>query len=210
MPRKPLVEIEIQTLKALREIALAGKGWRRGTVRGWVLGVDVNDLVNGWYGAVYHLPRLRLAGWVQSEPVRDPGRPRNQRITQAGEDELARVEGRAPAVIEAPHPVPSDNRQIFVSRRVWACLAVLQRHDAPVTWRDVERGIHERFGFWIYPDHVQMLLNRGFAEREERGSGREKVTWLAATPLGRAVRLADGAASESIVQLRLPRCAPAP
>lgn len=207
MPRKPLAPIEIETLRVLRETALAGKGWHRGGVRGWVLGTEMNDAVR-WYGAVQHLQRLRLAGWLQSETVHDPARPRNPlflwRITQAGEDELARVESRDPVPIGAPHPVPSDRRQIFVSRRVWACLAVLQRHDAPATWQDIERETHERFRLWIYTDQVQLLLNRGFAEREDQGTGREKVTWLVATPLGRAVRLADAKTSTSMVQLRLP------
>lgn len=71
--------------------------------------------------ATCRLQRLREAGWVLGEPVPDPGRPRQPiviwRITQDGENELARVEGRQPAALSPPRPDPKDTGLIYTSER---------------------------------------------------------------------------------------------
>lgn len=204
--RRALDEVEVATLKVLRDAAVAGRRWRRGRVRGWVLGTEMNALA-GKYGAAYCLQRLRAAGWVHSEAVRDPGRLGSPlviwRVTQGGEDALARIEERKAAPISTPRHDPRDDQIIYISRRAWVCLAVLHRHASPVMWRVLEQETHQRFRVHLRPDDVTMVLNRGLAEREDRGSGREKVTWLAATPLGRAARLMDGRTSETLVQVRI-------
>jgi hypothetical protein len=207
MPRKPLDERELLMLTTLRQLAVENEGWRWSGVRGWALGAEVSERA-GDRGAIYRLPRLRAAGWAASVEVSDAGRPRNPvtlwRVTQAGEDELARLAGRAPAVLAVPRPSRADARTIFVGRRMWACLSELQRAEGPVPWPELERRVRERLEIWGRLDDLKLLINRGFAEREDRGAGREKVIWFSATPRGRAVRLVDGRTSETLVQLRVP------
>ena len=206
MPRKPLDELELLTLRTLRRLAVEGIGWRWSGVRGWALGSEVTERT-GHHGANYRLPRLRAAGWATSAEVSDPGRSGNPvtlwRITQAGEDEVARVDGREPVLVSVPRPSRTDGRTIFVGRRMWACLSELQRAEGPVPWPELERRIHQRTKLWARLDDLKLLVNRGFAEREDRGTGREKVIWFSATAPGRAVRLADGRASRALVQLRV-------
>lgn len=207
MPRKPLDEREMLALKALRQLAVEGEGWRWSGVRGWALGAEVSDRA-GDRGAIYRLPRLRVAGWVTSAEVGDAGRSRNPvtlwRITQAGENELARLDGRDPVVLPVRRPSRADAQTIFVGRRMWACLSELQRAEGPVSWPALERGVRERLKLWARLDDLKLLGNRGLAEREDRGTGRDKVIWFSATTRGRAVRLVDGRTSETLVQLRVP------
>jgi hypothetical protein len=208
MPRRPLDEDELSALRVLRAIAVEGRGWKRGKVRGWALGSEINNHAGNSI-ASYRLQRLREAGWVLGEHVRDPGRPRQPlviwRITQDGEGELARVEDRDPVRIAPPRPDPRDAGLIYTSRDAWACLSVLQSHSGPVRWADLVEEVHRRFRAWVYPDDARMLLTRRLAVRTEEGSGREKVVRLEATAPGRAGRLADGRTSEEIVQLRIPQ-----
>lgn len=207
MPRKPLDEYELLALRTLRQLAVESRGWRWSGVRGWALGSEVSERA-GRHGAHYRLPRLRAAGWAASVEVGDAGRSGNPvtlwRITQAGEDELARLDGRDPACVAAPRPSRADARTIFVGRRMWACLSELQRADGPLSWPELERRVHERLKIWGGLDDPKLLINRGFAERGDRGTGREKVIWFLATARGRAVRLVDGRASETLMQLRVP------
>jgi hypothetical protein len=208
MPRRALDEDEIAALRVLRTAAVEEKGWKRGKVRGWMLGSEVNDRADSPV-ATYHLQRLRKARWASSEPVHDPGRPGQPlviwRITQEGEDELARLEGREPVRIAAPRPDPKDAGLIYTSRDAWACLAVLQSHPDPVRWPDLTAEARRRFRASVYLDDVKMLLTRRLAERQDEGSGRDKILWFHATPAGRSVRLADGKTNPAIVQLRLPQ-----
>lgn len=208
MRRRALDEDEIAALRVLRTAAVEGKGWKRGKVRGWMLGSEINDRADSSI-ASYYLRRLRVAGWALGEHVLDPGRPHQPlviwRITQAGENELARVEDRDPVRIAPPRSDPGDAGVIYTSRDAWSCLSVLQSHPGAVRWADVVDKVHRRFRAWVYPDDVKMLLTRDLAVRTDEGSGKQKVVWLHATPAGRAVRLADGRTSTDIVQLRIPQ-----
>jgi hypothetical protein len=212
MPRRALDEDEVAALRVLHAIATEGKGWKRGKVRGWALGSEVNHRAESSI-ATHRLQRLRGAGWVLGEPVPDPGRPRQPiviwRITQDGENELARVEGRQPAVIAPSRPDPKDAGLIYTSRDAWACLAVLHSRPDPVRWADLVDEVHRRFRTWVYLDDAKMLFTRALAKRNNQGSGREKVVWLHATPLGLAVRLVDGRTNTDVVQLRIPPDRPA-
>lgn len=207
MPRQALDEDEIAALRVLRTAAVEGKGWKRGKVRGWMLASEINDRADSSV-ASYRLQRLREAGGVLGEHVLDPGRPRQPlviwRITQGGEDELARVEARDPVRIAPPRPDPADVGVIYTSRDAWTCLTVLQSHPGAVRWADVVEKVHRRFRAWVYPDDVKMLLTRGLAVRTDEGPGNRKAVWLHATPAGRAVRLADGKTHPDVVQLRIP------
>lgn len=208
MPRRALDEDEIAALRVLRTLAVDGKGWKRGKVHGWALGSEVNDRADSPV-ATYHLQRLRKARWVSGEPVRDPGRPGQPlviwRITQEGEDELARLEGREPLRIEPVWPDPRDAGLIYTSRDAWASLAVLQSHPGPVRWPDLVDEAHRRFRASVYLDDVKMLLARGLAARADEGSGKDKVIWFHATEAGRSVRLVDGRTNPTLVQIRLPQ-----
>jgi DNA-binding transcriptional ArsR family regulator len=208
MPRRALDDDEIAALRVLRTTAVEGKGWKRGKVRGWMLASEINEGADSSI-ASYHLRRLREAGGVLGEHVRDPGRPRQPlviwRITQGGEDELARVEVRDPVRIARPRPDPGDAGVIYTSRDAWSCLSVLQSHPGPVRWADIVEKVHRRFRAWVYPDDMKMLLTRGLAVRTDEGSGKKKVVWLHATPVGRAVRLVDGKTNTDIAQLRIPQ-----
>lgn len=206
--RRELDDGEIKALKALHAAAASGGGWRRGKVRGWLLGSEVNDRSSSSIASL-SLQRLRNHGLVTGEPVHDPGRPGQSlviwRITQRGEDALAAREGHAPIVIEPYEPSKRDAGIIYTARDAWHCLAVLQRHHPHwVKWADLVAEVRRRFGNWVYVDDTKLLLARGLAEREDEGEGRAKVIWLRATRLGAATQLADGAANPTLVQLRLP------
>lgn len=208
MPRRALDEDEVAALRVLRTLAVEGKGWKRGKVRGWALGSEVNDRADSPIASL-RLQRLRERGWVIGEQVHDPGRPGQPlviwRITQEGEDELARAEGREPVRIAPTRRDPRDAGLIYTSRDAWACLAVLQSHPDPVRWPDLMAEAHRRFRASVYLDDVKMLLTRGMATRADEGSGRDKVVWFHATAAGRAVRRVDGKTNPALVQLRLPQ-----
>lgn len=208
MPRRALDEDEIAALRVLRTLAVEGKGWKRGKVRGWAVGSEVNDRADSPIASL-RLQRLRDRGWVIGEQVHDPGRPGQPlviwRITPEGEDELARAEGREPVRIAPARQDPRDAGVIYTSRDAWACLAVLQSHPDPVRWPDLMAEAHRRFRSSVYLDDVKMLLTRGLAARTDEGSGRDKVVWFHATAVGRAVRRVDGTTNPVLVQLRLPR-----
>lgn len=210
--RRGLNEGEIKSLRTLERAVAEGGGWRRGGVRGWLLGSQVNASCGSSVGSLY-LPRLRGLGLVSGEPVHDPGRRQARilwRITQVGADELARAEGREPARVDAPARDPLDERVVYIGAGAWACLAVLKaRHPGWVRWRDVMAEARKRHGAWVYLSDVLVLTARALAEREDEGQGSGKVIWLRATTIAHATRLLDAAASESWVQLLLPPPPPA-
>lgn len=206
--RAELDESEMAGLRVLREAAARGEGWRRGGVRGWLLGTELNARSKSAVTSLY-MQRLRRLGLVTGELVDDPGRPRQQpviwRITQSGEDALARAEGRVSIAIEPHAPDPRDRECIYISRDAWNCLEVLRKHHPQwVKWRDVVAEARRRFRSWVYIDATRLLLKRGLAEREDEGEGRKKIVWFHATRRGLATRLIDGGASPDLVQLRLP------
>jgi hypothetical protein len=205
MRRREIDRDEARVLGVLHDTALAGKGWKRGRVRGWALGGEIND----WTGsstASSYLTRLRAVGLVQGEPAHDPGRAGRPlvlwRITQAGEEAVARWEEREPAKIAPARRDPRDEGVVYIGRRAWQCLAVLQAQPESITWTDLVEQARRRFRDWVYLDDVRMLLNRGLVARESDGTGRSTVIRLRATPRGRRVRLLDGKASPELVQLR--------
>lgn len=208
MSRRELDDGEVKALRVLHAAAASNRGWRRGKVRGWLLGSEVNDRSSSSIASL-SLQRLRNQGLVTGESVHDPGR-RSQpvviwRITQRGEDALAARDGRASIVVEPYRPHKRDAGIIYTARDAWHCLAVLQRHHPHwVKWAELVAEVRRRFGNWVYIDDTKLLLARGLAEREDEGEGRAKIIWFRATRLGAATQLADGAANPTIVQLRLP------
>jgi hypothetical protein len=207
MPRRAVDDDEIRPLRVLSELARTGTGWRRARVRGWALGSEVNSLAKSVV-ATSHLQRLRQAGWVHSEPVLDPGRLRSAlvmwRITQAGENELARIDGRAAITIAPLKTDRRDDSRIYFSRDAWRCLAVLQSHPGAISWPHLVAEFRRRFGGAVWQDDAKMLLNRRLATREDSGSGRTRVVRYMATATGRATRLIDGRTNREIVQVQLP------
>jgi hypothetical protein len=198
--------VEQATLTALADLATNGRGFRRARVRGWVPGPEVKTVV-GTISAGWHLPRLRELGLVTSKAVPDEGRPRNPlvmwRITQAGENEVARRLDREPRRIARPREDPMDERQIYVGRRAWDLLSVLQQHAEWLPWEavDGEATIAFRSRFWH--DALTILLNRGFAIREKRVGTPKSIVWVVATDAGRRVEATDLKASRTTAQLRV-------
>lgn len=207
MPRRAVDDDEVKPLRVLHELARTGTGWRRARVRGWALGSEVNGLARSVV-ATSHLQRLRQAGWVHSERVLDPGRPRSAlvmwRITQTGENELARIEGRTAITIPPLQPDRRDSTRIYFSRDAWRCLAVLQSHPGAIAWPQLVAEFRRRFRGALWQDDAKMLLNRRLATREDSGSGRTRVVWYMATATGRAARLTDGHTNRDVVQVQLP------
>lgn len=204
--RRAINSDEIDVLTVLQAVAVTGQGWRRGRVRGWLLG---NELSKRLQSRVANLEiyRLREAGLVSGEAVFDAGRAKRPvvlwRITQAGAGALAQSLGHKPAVIPEPRPTKADASMIYVGRGLWYVLDYLQRNTGWARWKDLVTT-YERRRCWVEHDDVRLLTNRGFIERRDEGTGSGKIIWLSATPLGRSVRLADGRTSTSYVQLRLP------
>jgi hypothetical protein len=207
MPTRAVDDDEIKPLRVLHELAKTGTGWRRARVRGWALGSEVNCLARSVI-ATTHLQRLRQAGWVHSERVLDPGRPGSAlvmwRVTQAGENELARIEGRAAISIAPLRTDRRDCARICFSRDAWRCLAVLQSHPGAISWPQLIAEFQRRFGGALWQDDAKVLLNRRLATREDSGSGRTRVVRYMATATGRATRLTDGRTNREIVQVQLP------
>lgn len=203
-----LDKVEIQTLTALADLAAKRSGFKRCRVRGWVPGRQVKEVVR-ISGAGWRLPHLRDLGLVASHATTDAARPRNPivmwRITQPGEDELAKHFDRPARSISRPREDPTDQLQIYVSRRAWNFLSVLQKHEGFVTWDAAqhEASATHRSRFWR--DDLTILLNRNFAARENRGTSKRPAVWVAATAIGRLVQATDLNASKVLVQLRVPR-----
>lgn len=207
-PAGPALDaVERKTLASLADLAASRRGFKRRRVRGWVPGPVMRDLV-GVINAGWRLPRLRSLGLVTSEPAQDAGRPRNPivlwRITQLGEDEVARLMDRPARRIPKPREDPEDKHQIYVPRGAWDFLTVLQRHDGFVPWETARSESNQRYRSNFWYDDLTLLLNRGFAARENRGTRQKPETWVAATASGRQVRASDLKASKSLVQLHVP------
>jgi DNA-binding PadR family transcriptional regulator len=207
MPRRPVDDEEIKPLRVLHELARTDAGWRRARVRGWALGTEVNCLADSVV-ATFHLQRLRQAGWVHSERVLDPGRLRAAllmwRITQAGANELARIEDRAAITVTSHITDRRDSNRIYFGRDAWRCLSVLQSQPGAIAWSELVDQFRRRFGGGVWEEDAQMLLNRHLATRESSGFGRTRVVRYMATATGRATRLTDGRTNREIVQVHLP------
>ena len=210
MPRRRgLDEVERKVLRTLEQAVSEGEGWKRGGVRGWLLGVGLNA-VAGSPIASLDLPRLRLLGWVAGEAVKDPGRRRGLvlwRITQDGAAALAAAEKRAAVPIPPPTPDPADDLVIYVNANAWACLAFLNTHHPQwVRWSEVVAEIRTRFRTWVYGSDMLILIARGLAEREDEPpeDGMRKVIWYRSTRRGSATTLLERKDGDDWVQLRLP------
>lgn len=101
-------------LRILSVHAREGTGWARKGVRGWVFTDEVPDALAG-----VNLTDLAQLGFILREDVRDPGRRLPlylNRITQAGEDELAAAEERDSSPIPRARRslTPADTETIYV------------------------------------------------------------------------------------------------
>jgi hypothetical protein len=207
MRRREIDADEEEVLGVLSEAAAEGGGWKRGGVRGWLLGSEINS-ATGSPVASDSCQRLRRAGLVRGEAAWDPGRLDRPailwRITQRGEEEIAGKHGRTPAQLPVPRVGTQDEGVIYVSREVWRCLAALQKNDGWLRWVELQEQVERRYHDWAHLDDVHLLVRRGLAEREARPGERRSALWLRATARGRGVRLLDGRTSPAIVQIRLP------
>jgi hypothetical protein len=201
-----LDSVERRTLIALADLAVNGRAFRRRAVRGWVPGPELKTVV-GATGASWRLPRLRKLGFITSHAVPDAGRPRNPlvmwRITQAGEDAIASLLKREPRRIPRPREDPRDQYQIYVGRRAWELLSLLQRHEGWLTWEQVAREAAAELESRVWPDALTILLTRGFAQREKRAGTPKSTVWVTATAAGRQVEATDLKASAATAQLRV-------
>ena len=207
-PHPVVNDVERKTLAALADLAAARKGFMHRRVRGWVPGPEVKD-VTGVFSGGWRLPRLRQVGFVCSDPVPDAGRARNPvrlwRITQAGEDEVARLQDRPPRRIPKPRSNADDRDQIYMTRRDWNLLSLLQRLEGPVAWEAARAAGDARRGRF-HLDDLTVLLKRGFVVRENRGTKTKPKTWVAVTSLGRQVQATDVKSGKWMVKLRVGGC----
>jgi DNA-binding PadR family transcriptional regulator len=205
MPKREIDADELHVLSVLSEAAATETGWKRGGVRGWLLGSEVNDRTHS--SAAYNLQRLRDLGLTTGETVPDPGRPRRPlvlwRITQQGEDQAAAKAGRDAGRIAEPVADPQDEGVVFITHDAWRCLSVLQGRSGLVAWSALVEEVRKRFRRGLYHEDAKLVVARGLAEEIVEGSGRDRVVSLTATPLGRTTLLVDGKASESLVQVRI-------
>jgi hypothetical protein len=205
--QSPLDKVELRTLIALADLAARRSGFKRWRVRGWVAGPQIKDVV-GTPGASWRLPRLRERGLLSSDATTDAARPRNPivmwRVTQLGENHIATRLDRPARSIARPRKDPDDEYQIYISRRAWNFLSVLQQSDGFVTWDAAQRvaAAAHRSRFWH--DDLTIIITRGFAARENRGTRKQPEIWVTATELGHQVRATDLKASKILVQLRVP------
>lgn len=201
-----LQEVERQALTTLADLAASKRAFEHARARGWVPGPVVKEVV-GRMNAGWRFPRLRKLGFITSERIADAGRPRNAivlwRITQEGEDEIARLEGRPARHIAPPRPHPDDQHHIYITARSWSLLATLQGRDGFVPWRDVQYTRLARRRTRVWMEDLTLLLNRGFVARENRGSRTRPEIWVAATATGRQVRPSDLKSSKSLVKIRV-------
>jgi hypothetical protein len=207
MPMHEISGDKLNVLSVLGEAAETDSGWKRGGVRGWLLGSDLTE--RAYSGAGHDLQQFKGAGFVIGDVVLDPGRPRRPlvlwRITQVGEDALAAKQGRDPVRILAPVPDPQDDGVIFISHDAWRCLSVLQGRAEPTQWNALVEEVRKRFSRGLYYEDAKLLLSRRLAEETVQGEGRDRITSLVATPAGRTAVLVDGKTSESLVQVRMGR-----
>jgi hypothetical protein len=191
-------------LRILSTVALEGTGWVRKGVRGWVFTDEVRDGLAG-----VNLTDLAQLGFIVREDVRDSGRRLPlylNRITQAGEDELAAAEERAPSPIPRARRIltPADTETIYVPTGAWQALWALAREPMEDPWRSLAQ-INGRAGTAIYSEDTEFLLARDLAaiQRPQVVSRTSPVLYRA-TSLGRGARVRDRKASGSRVQIRVP------
>lgn len=194
----------LSVLRTLSAHAREGTGWARKGVRGWVFTDEIPDGLAG-----VNLTDLAQLGFIVREDVRDPGRRLPlylNRITQAGEDELAAVEERDPSPIRRARRVltRADRETIYVTMGAWQALRALAREPMDDPWRSLAL-INGRAGTAIYAEDTEFLLARHLAaiQRPEEASRTSPVLYRA-TSLGRGARVRDRKASGTRVQIRVP------
>lgn len=190
-------------LRILRSHAREGTGWARKGVRGWVFTDEVPDGLAG-----VNLTDLAQLGFIVREDVRDPGRKLPlylNRITQAGEDELAAAAERDPSPIPRARRslTPADRVTIYVTTGAWQALRALGREPVDDPWRSLAQ-INGLAGTAIYPEDPEFLLGRDLAaiQRPQVVSRTSPVLYRA-TSLGRSARVRDRKASGTRVQIRV-------
>lgn len=194
----------IRVLRMLRTLALEGKGWTRKGVRGWVFTDEVQDGLAG-----VNLTDLLQLGMIVREDVRDPGRRLPlylNRITQAGEDELAAEEGRDPTPIPRARQnlTPADRETLYVPTNAWQALAALSREPVDDPWRSLAQ-IADRAKTPVLPEGLQFLVERGLAElRRPAILSRTSPILYRATTLGRGARVRERRPGAERVQVRVP------
>ena len=193
----------IGVLRVLSAHAREETGWARKGVRGWVFTDEVPDALAG-----VNLTDLAQLGFIVREDVRDPGRKLPlylNRITQAGEDELAAAEKRDPSPVSRARRslTPADTETIYVTTGAWQALRALAREPVDDPWRSLAQ-INARAGTAIYPEDTEFLLARDLAhtQRPEVVS-RTSPALFQATSLGRGARVRDRRASGTRVQIRV-------
>jgi hypothetical protein len=206
-PRRDPDEVELAILEALSRRVMGHHGWRYQGVEGWVLGVEAKRVLRT-VQANHRLVSMRNRGLVCSADVYDPTNPNLQllwRITQAGENDLARLFARAPRKI--PHPAPDEvNRgllHVFLTQKAWSCLAALQRRTSAVSWTELRYDVQHASAIDPHQDDVRVLLRRGLAVGELRDGGPRKQMWFSPSDRGRHVRLVDGSTSATLVQVSI-------
>ena len=201
-------EADLAILEALSRRVQRHHGWRYRGVEGWILGVEAKRVLRT-IQANRRLGIMRTRGLVCSTDVDDPTNPNLQllwRITQAGENELARLFARAPHTI--PHPTPDEENRsvlhVFLTQKAWSCLAALQRRTSPVSWTELRGDVQHASAVDPHQDDVRSLIRRGLAVGELRDAEQRKQMWFSASDSGRLVRLVDGSTSATLVQVSLP------
>jgi tetratricopeptide (TPR) repeat protein len=197
---------EARILEVMHDFATAGKGWKWGGVRGWMLTADLGR--RGRLMPALYLPELRQKGLVKRVSVRDPESEQSwmtlQRISQKGEDALAEVARRDPPRITPARETGSDGGPLFLKRSWWRCLEVLQQHpERWLSWKEIADQIDPPRP---WQDDVVPVVKREFAL--SRASSIPRLREYTVTPFGLRVELVDSQKTSSYVQVQLRRSLP--
>ena len=187
----PAPECAGRTLRVLRDCAVAGRGWRRRGVRGWLFTDELPPC------APAALAGRAQHGLVLTDHVPEPGRrPRLalHRITPAGADAVARHEGRPGVGVDVPAGAdPADAAVVYLPAGAWVALRALLcvRHTGG--WACLAEVRACAAGRAVGPEDLAQLLRRRLAV-SARAPGtvpREPGRYFRATPDGAALRLLD-------------------
>lgn len=198
---EPRADRVLPILAPLSTHAREKRGWQRRGVRGWAF---TDELGAAALVGAELLNAAAARGLVVREDVMDPGRRLPlyiNRITQAGEDLIARHEGRTAATITPPRRdlTPADAETLYVPRGTWSGLRTLAAQPDADAWIPAA-AMDARFD----AEDRKFLLSRNLAQVRRPDSGRANEGFLyRATPLGRGAKARDTTSSEVRVQIRV-------